>query len=245
MARPVIDLCRAFEKRDDRSVSSELLQPDSVKGAKRRLLLRFGIVAMVVMVAAPVFFIFDISLSKSLAADRLRGDARKSIALCEFFAHGFGVALILLTIFVLFRSVRTKIPRVALCAIVSGCTANLLKGLVARARPNRASFPDSIQDTFLGWFPAAGFYDETGYAVQSFPSAHTATAFGLAMGLAWLVPRGKWLFFSFAILAALQRIVFSIALAQRYFGWSGVGDRDLGDDPLQPLGGSHIWKMGK
>ena len=43
--------------------------------------------------------------------------------------------------------------------------------------------------------------------LQSFPSAHTATAAGLAMGLAWLFPRGRWMFSALAALVACQRVV--------------------------------------
>ncbi len=46
-----------------------------------------------------------------------------------------------------------------------------------------------------------------GSASQSFTSAHTATAVGLALGLGWLFPRGRWLFVGFAVLVAMQRIV--------------------------------------
>jgi membrane-associated phospholipid phosphatase len=45
-----------------------------------------------------------------------------------------------------------------------------------------------------------------GYAVQSFPSSHAATAAGLAVALAALYPRGRWLYLTFAMLAGLQRI---------------------------------------
>ena len=42
--------------------------------------------------------------------------------------------------------------------------------------------------------------------MQSFPSAHTATAVGLAIGLSWMYPRGRWLFAVFAALVACQRM---------------------------------------
>jgi undecaprenyl-diphosphatase len=45
-----------------------------------------------------------------------------------------------------------------------------------------------------------------GHALQSFPSAHAATAVGLAIGLSALHPRGRWLFAAFALLAVVQRI---------------------------------------
>ena len=46
------------------------------------------------------------------------------------------------------------------------------------------------------------------YFMQSFPSAHTATAISFAIGMAWIFPRGRWLFFVCAALAAYQRVVF-------------------------------------
>ena len=42
---------------------------------------------------------------------------------------------------------------------------------------------------------------------QSFPSGHTATAVGLAIGLTYVFPRGKYLFAVLAVMASLQRIV--------------------------------------
>ncbi len=169
--------------------------------------LKYGVVAAILILAAPIVMLFDIALSKNLVAENLPGDIEKSIHLCEFFAHGFGVAMILISVAVLVPSVRRQIPRVAICAIVSGNVANAAKCLVTRARPIREPFPESIKQTFLGWLPIANVKGEFDYLVQSFPSAHTATAFGLAMGLSWLFPRGRWLFFGFAVLAGLQRIV--------------------------------------
>ena len=80
-----------------------------------------------------------------------------------------------------------------------------MKLLVARTRPNRAFIEsiDDVQSTFKGFFP----WFSTGFPLQSFPSGHTATAIGLALGLSWLFPRGKWLFAFFVILVAAQRIV--------------------------------------
>jgi membrane-associated phospholipid phosphatase len=43
------------------------------------------------------------------------------------------------------------------------------------------------------------------HQLQSFPSGHTAAAVGLAIGLAWLYPRGRWMFYAFALIAASQR----------------------------------------
>ena len=44
------------------------------------------------------------------------------------------------------------------------------------------------------------------YIYESFPSAHAAGAIAMAIGLSWLFPRGKVIFFTLAFLASFQRI---------------------------------------
>jgi len=93
----------------------------------------------------------------------------------------------------------------AVLAYGAGLVANVLKALVGRARPLTRPLEGHVWQTFVGWLPVMS--QDWGYAVQSFPSGHTATAVGLAIGLASLYPHGRWLFASFAVLTALQRIV--------------------------------------
>jgi membrane-associated phospholipid phosphatase len=113
------------------------------------------------------------------------------------------VAAIALAIYVLDPARRRKLARVLAMSFGAGMVANWLKLLVARVRPHRFDFAGTVQDTFLRWLPlGAG-----GSARQSFPSGHTATAVGLAIGLAWLYPRGRWLFAGMAVLVASQRVV--------------------------------------
>lgn len=119
----------------------------------------------------------------------------------ELFGHGLGVLLILLVLHQLDRGRRWAIPRVLCCAFASGGAADLLKLLVIRFRPHNFPMPNSVWDTFQHWFPLFG---ESGQ--QSFPSAHTATAVGLAAGLIWLYPQGRYLFITLAVLVGCQRI---------------------------------------
>jgi membrane-associated phospholipid phosphatase len=87
--------------------------------------------------------------------------------------------------------------------------ANILKLAVGRLRPRYFTADGSYLDTFVGGLPVvfgASVPHESGFQIQSFPSGHAATAVGLAIGLTWLYPRGRWLFVSVAVLAALQRI---------------------------------------
>lgn len=121
----------------------------------------------------------------------------------EPFGHGLGVILILLAMHQLDRSRRWAIPRVLGCALASGGAADLLKLLIIRFRPHNLPSPDSVWATFHHWLPMFS----GGSGQQSFPSAHTATAVGLAAALIWLYPQGRFLFILLAVLVGCQRIV--------------------------------------
>ena len=130
-------------------------------------------------------------------------DYRTCLNTFEPFGHGLGVILILLALHQLDRRRRWAIPRVLGCALASGEAANLLKLLVIRFRPRNLPSPDSVWATFHHWLPM--FSGDSGQ--QSFPSAHTATAVGLAAALIWLYPQGRFLFTLSAVLVGCQRIV--------------------------------------
>ena len=127
----------------------------------------------------------------------------KPAYLAETFADGIGVLMILIAIYVIDRRRPETLPRVIACALGAGAAANVFKMFVARTRPDRFLFDGGVWATFRDWLPGAS----AGTLGQSFPSAHMATATGFAIGLAWLYPRGRWVFAAFALLAGAQRIV--------------------------------------
>jgi len=140
----------------------------------------------------------------------LPGDVRRILALSELLAHGTGVAVILAIAWCLAPHQRLHLPRIAACAFVAGVVATSLKMIHARIRPLTCPPEiDQVAATWKGWWPSLNQdsipFD---YAMQSFPSAHTATAVGFAVGLTWLYPRGKYVFYALATFAGLQRIVF-------------------------------------
>jgi len=145
---------------------------------------------------------FDVALAAWIAENRLPGDLYRLIELSEIFAHGLGVALILLTVLVLDPNSRRPLAWIAASAYGSGLMANAAKLLVARIRPKSYDLTQSALDSFQDWLPLLS----GNHSTQSFPSAHTATAAGLAVGLIWVYPRGRWLFVLFAILATAQRL---------------------------------------
>ncbi len=126
-----------------------------------------------------------------------------SLDVFEPFGHGLGVLLIAVLIHQLDAARRRWIPRILLCAFAAGGAADLLKMLVIRIRPNDFDLSRPVWATFQEWLPLL-HGDST---LQSFPSAHTATAFGLAAALVWRYPQGRYIFWLLAILVGCQRIV--------------------------------------
>jgi len=128
--------------------------------------------------------------------------------LCELFAtvepfgHGLGVLMIGIALYQLDPKRRWALPRVFVIALGSGLAANGIKMLIARMRPHQFDFQGTVLETFGGWLP----FLSAGSVGQSFPSAHAATAVGLAAGLIWLYPRGRWLFVTLAVLVACHRV---------------------------------------
>ena len=148
-----------------------------------------------------------LSIDCPLAHWILQGNCPKwvvgSLNLLEPFGHGLGVAVLVLAIHQLDAARRWALPRVLACCFGAGLATNGIKMLVARARPHHFDFDGGVWGTFGGWFPLTA----AGSGNQSFASAHTATAVGLAMALIWLYPAGRRLFITLAVLVAAQRLV--------------------------------------
>ena len=157
--------------------------------------------ATLLFIASPLSVVYtDALLAKRFAAGVFRGDVRRIVELSEAFGHGGAVMLILLTIGLANPSRVRQIAIAAAGVLSAGLYANLIKLTLARSRPH-AWNGENIYASFQGWFPG-----KLEYALQSFPSGHTATAFGLAVGLSWQFPTAAPMFYFFATLTALQRM---------------------------------------
>ncbi len=86
---------------------------------------------------------------------------------------------------------------VFLSVAVSGILANIVKVIAARYRPKLF-----LHDGLYGfdWFAI-------GHNVASFPSGHSATAFGAFVAFGYLFPKWRYLFYLLAVLIASSRIV--------------------------------------
>jgi len=188
------------EQTDESSASAKLsdLWGSIVSSKPRRLTLAALIVAAATGAAMTVDCRLAIWCTGANCSDHLK----RVFSSAEPFGHGMGVILVAVSVFLLDPRRRCAIPRLLLMSAGAGLTANVLKLLVSRTRPIYCSFEGGIADTFGGWLP----FCDGGSSQQSFPSAHTATAVGLAVALGWLYPRGRWLFGLMALLVAFQRV---------------------------------------
>ena len=150
---------------------------------------------------------FDTDITRYRRTESLPGDLRRIIQLSEIFAHGFGIAIIVYAIWILSPHKRWYLPRLAACAIVPGIVVQCFKLVIGRYRPAHffPEYADHVADTWIGFVPAGQLNFE--YVTQSFPSAHAATAVGLATGLIWMFPRCRGLIIFLALLASFQRVV--------------------------------------
>ncbi|MDR3450582.1 MAG: phosphatase PAP2 family protein [Alphaproteobacteria bacterium] len=100
---------------------------------------------------------------------------------------------------------------------VSGLTADLIKPVLARARPILW-----LRDGVYGFSPFT-----SGSVWASMPSGHTTTVFTLACALTVLYPRGRIIWFAYALVLAASRIMvdahyLSDVVAGAALGWATV-----------------------
>jgi membrane-associated phospholipid phosphatase len=163
------------------------------------------------IVIAIVFVPSDGAVSLWVRTADMPGEVNRILNRAETFGHGAGVIMIALTLLICARPNYRPGLLTAGAALGAGMTANVVKLLVNRTRPSDlADLQASTSPTwaFLGKSSLSEYMTHVvTKSGQSFPSAHTATAFGLATALTALFPAGRWWFATLAVLVALQRVV--------------------------------------
>ncbi|MBN1588604.1 MAG: phosphatase PAP2 family protein [Pirellulales bacterium] len=186
-------------------MSSDLLTPNDVRGGlacPNRSLARGWLLFGLLVLAGFASLAVDRPVSHWCQMGHMPGDLQAPIDWSEVFGHGVGVAILLLVVWTLDPARRWAVARLAAVAYGAGLTADLVKLIIARTRPRAFDFEQGIVESFGRLFPmGAGGSD-----LQSIPSAHVATAMGLALGLTWLYPRGRWLFLVLVAMVATQRV---------------------------------------
>ncbi len=153
--------------------------------------------------AACALLTIDMPLAEATTTRAVPDELHRFVRSIEPFATPHGQVVILVGIFALFPHWRRMIPRLAAAALGGGLAANVVKLCVGRHRPKYFDFShESVFDTFGGLLP----FLTDGPSLNSFPSAHTASAVAFAVVLTRLIPRGVWFFGGLAVLAGLQRL---------------------------------------
>jgi membrane-associated phospholipid phosphatase len=197
-------------------MAAELLSSDYASAALPAVPARvrsfYLVAALLALAVIPTLFL-DLTVTRYFfELDRSGGgELRKAISLFEAFGHGVGVGVIIIAVAVLDRQRFTAARRLIVCAFGAGLVNLVAKLLVGRSRPQvfwATEFPETTRATFRGFAMlfTGEWADAFRHSLQSFPSGHSATAAGLAVGLTWLYPRGRYLFAALAALAMLQRI---------------------------------------
>jgi membrane-associated phospholipid phosphatase len=190
----------------------------------RAMLLIMGLLLALV---SAVMSGWDANLSFLSSNWPLPGDLRKAIDLSEVFGHGAGATAILVSIYLIATNRRSVIGVAILITLLSGLAANGLKICFVKIRPyaqgtiqvitseDQAAVdaPSSVE------LVSASFWDAR---QRSFPSGHAATAWGLAIGLSLVFPRGWPLFTCFACLASLQRLTSGAHFASDVLAGAGI-----------------------
>ncbi|MGQ0634773.1 MAG: glycosyltransferase [Planctomycetaceae bacterium] len=151
--------------------------------------------------AALMALAIDIPVARWLVRDGALKPLHGLLESLEPFGQPTAVLFVAAAVWLCAAGGRYAAPRILALSLGSGLAADVVKVLVARARPNHFDLARSSADTFRGLLPGLG-----DYGMQSCPSAHTAVAVGFAISLSGLFPAGKPLFLAAAAAVALQRI---------------------------------------
>ncbi len=198
---------------DADSLSEQVVVNERKRGLSQlRLSFVFVVASILAMsIDIPVASVFKSGLPRSLHS------LGQLLEMHETFGHGYGVTLILIAVAVLDRQTWKCLPWLISGSLGSGMMANLLKLTIHRFRPRDF---DLTNATVWATFRSEGA-DFKG--MQSMPSAHTATAAGLAVMLSTIYPRGRWYFAALAILVGIQRVVTSAHFPSDVCAGAAVG----------------------
>ncbi len=165
---------------------------------------RWVTIPLAMCLVGALCFAIDIPVAAYFQSKQLPKLLIKIFSLAEVFAHGAGVILIVVAVAVVNALKRKQIMLLLVGSLGAGLTADVIKLSITRVRPRNVDLAKStVWETFGPWLPLS---NHTNGDSHSFPSGHTATAFGFAVVLSALYPRGRWVFFTFACLASLQRM---------------------------------------
>jgi membrane-associated phospholipid phosphatase len=147
---------------------------------------------------------WDVAISRAVYFNPTKGIGSGVAEFVKALGNGGGVIAILVAVVILDRRVIGRLPQLLAASLGAGLVADCLKLCVDRGRPYSLDLATAtFSSTFHGWFPLLP--NKAGE--QSFPSGHATTIAGLAIALAILYPRGRWLFGVVVAAVMTQRVV--------------------------------------
>jgi membrane-associated phospholipid phosphatase len=147
---------------------------------------------------------WDIAISRAVFIPQPNRVTAAALWFAERLGNGGGVVAILIALVILDRRVIGRVPQLLAASIGAGLLADCLKECVGRTRPHSLDLANAtFSSTFHGWLP----HFTTKAAELGFPSGHATTAAGLAVALAIMYPRGRWLFGLVVAAVMTQRVV--------------------------------------
>ncbi len=165
-----------------------------------------------------------LQLVRRANVDGMSGDVVRTFESFKEFGQGVAIVVACLLIFVLDKPRRSKLLRLIICILLPLAFVYPIRLVVHRVRPRHTSGYDTVLSLgfFLGQNPQPPSLERPlpkqqkivvteplrASQKQSFPSAHTATAFAFAVGLAALYPPARWIFYALAIGCGAHRIIF-------------------------------------
>jgi membrane-associated phospholipid phosphatase len=192
--------------------------PNDIRDSRRKFR---WLVPCFLILASAASLLIDVPLASVFAGNRRpealdRSPLREVVEACEWFGHGWGATAIIIAVVVLYPRKMGCLPWMFAGSLGSGLVVDIVKLIIHRTRPRDFDLTGTVWETFTR-------ESNAGISMQSFPSAHTATAFGLAVMLASLFPRCRWLFLIMAMLVGMQRIVSSAHFPSDVFAGAAVG----------------------
>jgi len=186
----------------------------------QRLLLVAGMLACLGLLALTI----DLPVAAWCKGGHVPRELMRIMNFSEIFAHGTGATILLITALVLDpslalptlawplpqpRAAQLEFARMIAAVTTGGLLADGVKLMVDRVRPRAADL--ALHSSALDTFAEAAVAAVTGSRadINSFPSGHAAVAAALAAALSWHYPRGRVLFWLFALSASLQRVATS------------------------------------
>ncbi len=191
---------------------------------------RFGMasllwVACITMLLVPMATLLDMPIARWFAARPLPEIVGDVLDSSLIYAHGSGIALILVGVLLLAPRCRWHVPRLAALALGGSAVSTLTKMFVLRPRPNSLNLDMAGNDYAWVWsFDwTLQHVAEFDASTRAFPSAYLATATALTVGLWVVLPRGRWLFAVLCAGTLLQRLYCGAHFLSDLFGSAAIG----------------------